>query len=152
MADTTQPVPISLTFPGNLEYIPAVRKFIAEAVAACGFHPKFVYRCEVIVDELCNNAATYGSLSVMASIKLGCTIFSDRVELAITDEGGKKENVIKLKQAIASGEADAPESQNKKQNLGMEIVRLLAEKIDLKIDETHGVTTVKVVKKCEDVR
>jgi serine/threonine-protein kinase RsbW len=152
MADTTFPVPISLAFPGNLEYIPAVRKFVAEAVLSCGFQPKFVYRCEVIVDELCNNAVTYGSVSVSATIKLFCQIFADRVELAISDEGGKKENVVKLKQAIKANETTQNVSEINKQNMGMEIVRLLAEKVDLQIDESRGVTTVRVVKKCEKVQ
>ncbi|MDD5674286.1 MAG: ATP-binding protein [Chitinivibrionales bacterium] len=152
MTDSTTPAAISLAFPGDLEYIPAVRKFIAEAVASFGFNPKFVYRCEVIVDELCNNAVTYGCVSVTAAVKLTCRLFRDRAELAISDEGGKKENIVKLEQALKDSDAADRRQAVDKKNLGMEIVRLLAEKVDLHIDETRGVTTVKVIKKCEETR
>ena len=143
------PYTVNISFPGDLEYIPAVRKFIAELLQVSGFDSKFAYRSEIIVDEICNNAVTYGCRGDNAVIELGNTIFDDRIEFTIQDQGGSKENVRRLKQAVKSTVGDEETAQEG--GLGLEIVRMLSERLDVVIDEKN-LTSVHVVRKREDER
>ena len=63
---------VRVKFPGDLEYIPAVRKFVSEILQVCRFDQKFAFRSEIIIDEICNNAVTYGCTSQNASVTVVC--------------------------------------------------------------------------------
>jgi anti-sigma regulatory factor (Ser/Thr protein kinase) len=148
--DICFPYHIKLCFPGNLEYIPAVRKFISELLQISNFSPKFAYRSEIIVDELCNNAVNFGCRTEDARVELECTFFNDRIEFTIKDQGGLKEHVEKLRLSL-NNPAFATESAAMlpHQGMGLEIVRMLSEKLDVKID-SENLTSVHVVRRRED--
>jgi len=146
----TFPYTIDVSFPGHLEYIPAIRKFIAELLQVSSFDSKFAYRSEIIVDEICNNAVTYGCRSENALIELGNTIFEDRIEFNIKDQGGTRENLRRLKHAIDSTDTSEKETAHQG-GLGLEIVRTLSERLDVVMDEKN-LTSVHVVRKREDER
>ena len=141
------PYEVSIKFPGDLEYIPAVRKFIAELLQVSDFSPKFAYRSEIIVDEICNNSVVYGCQTEDAEIELKNNILNDRIEFTIKDQGGTRDNQVRLQKAAenmseTSGEQD-------KAGLGLEIVRMLSERLDVIIDEDN-LTSVHVVRKREN--
>jgi anti-sigma regulatory factor (Ser/Thr protein kinase) len=142
------PFTVDVSFPGDLEYIPAVRKFIAELLQVSNFDSKFAYRSEIIVDEICNNAVTYGCRTENATIQLRNTIFDNRIEYTIMDQGGSRENLRRLKHAVKSTIEDAEEAVPPG-GLGLEIVRMLSERLDVVIDEKN-LTSVHVVRKRED--
>ena len=144
------PYTVNVSFPGDLEYIPAVRKFIAELLQVSNFDSKFAYRSEIIVDEICNNAVTYGCRSENAEIELRNTIFEDRIEYTIMDQGGSRENLRRLKHAVKST-VEGTEESSTQGGLGLEIVRMLSERLDVVIDEKN-LTSVHVVRKREDER
>ncbi len=147
--DIQFPFTVKVRFPGDLEYIPPVRKFIAELLQVSNFSSKFAYRSEIIVDEICNNAVVYGCRTQDAEIELSSIIFEDRIEFTIRDEGGTKENVRQLRAAVDSPENAENEAVPK--GLGLEIVRMLSARLDVLIDEDN-VTSVHIVRKREDER
>jgi anti-sigma regulatory factor (Ser/Thr protein kinase) len=152
MVDTKSRI-FSLKFPGDLEYIPSVRKFVSEVLLASNFDAKFAYRSEIIVDEICNNAVSYGCIRPEAVIDLVCSIFADRIEFMIRDEGGKKDDIQQLEVAVKSDPRSIPIDQidqsGKKTSLGLEIVRMLSKDVTFEVDQ-NNLTSIKVVKVRED--
>jgi len=144
------PFALDITFPGDLEYIPAIRKFVAEILQVSSFSPRFAYRSEIIVDEICNNAVVYGCHSENAEISLSSRVGSDNIEFIIKDQGGTRENITRLKKAVTTDAAEKDESINQ-EGLGLEIVRMLSERMDVVIDE-NNLTSVHIVRKREDER
>ncbi len=133
--------PIFLEFPVDADFIPAVRKFVAEASLIEGFTPKFSYRTEIIVDELCNNSVKYGPSTPGASIRIQCEFESDTMELTIQDPGGNPKDVQNLRRAIGM-------EQDRQHFLGhgLEIVRMLTSGMEVSQTET-GETVIRVVKR-----
>ncbi|MGA2506747.1 MAG: ATP-binding protein [Chitinispirillaceae bacterium] len=136
------PYRIAASFPGELEYIPLVRKLISDILQVLHFSAKFTFRSEFIVDELCNNAVTYGSGVDRSMVDLVCETYIDRVEFTVKDRGGSSENIKRLRQAIAA------EPLGK--GGGLELVRMLAEKVTCSIDEKN-LTQIHVVRKREGI-
>lgn len=139
------PYTIELSFPGDIEYIPAIRKFISEILLVSHFSPKFAYRSEIIVDEICNNAVSYGCRTDDAKIELLCNIYDDGIDFTIKDQGGDKHHIERLKNAI-----NLESEQKSDKGLGLEIVRMLSESLNVVIDEKN-LTSVRIVRKREDV-
>ena len=142
---------IELKFPGDIDYIPAVRKFVAEMLQAANFSPKFAYRSEIVVDEICYNAITYGCQSVDAEVKVVFSIFDDRVELVIKDPGkGDHRDRTRLQAAVEGKPLDvAHDDTGKKEKLGLEIVKMLSEELVFEIDD-NNLTSVRVVRRRDD--
>jgi len=138
------PYKVELSFPGDIEYIPAIRKFISEILLVSHFSPKFAYRSEIIVDEICNNAVNYGCKTEDARIDLICNIFEDGIDFTVKDPGGDNFHVERLKNAL-SVESDKKSDKG----LGLEIVRMLSESLNVVIDE-QNLTSVRVVRKREN--
>jgi len=142
----------TIEFPGDLEYIPAVRKFVADILHANNFDPKFSYRSEIIIDEICNNAVNFGCKSDEATVTLHCTVKDDQVEYVVKDEGGSQTNITNLKKAIEKKaqryDATPPELTPLEKQLGLEIVRTISDGVEFEIDE-QNVTCVKILKKRE---
>ena len=138
--ESETPLRIEVSFPGELEYIPLVRKLISDMLLVLHFSAKFTFRSEFIVDELCNNAVTYGSGIDQSLVDLVCETYNDRVEFIVKDRGGTSENIKRLRQAIAA------EPMGK--GGGLELVRMLAEKVTCTIDEKN-LTQIHVVRKRE---
>jgi anti-sigma regulatory factor (Ser/Thr protein kinase) len=145
------PLSFKIKFPSNADYIPPIRKFISEVLQVEHFNPKFSFRSEVIVDEICYNAVMYGSHSMEATVDLICSVFPDRVEFQINDEGGTHDHMERLKKVIEKGDDTEPEAEQSKPNkgLGLEIVKMLSAKVNLKIKKDN-VTSIQVVKQRED--
>lgn len=140
---------LKLTFPGNLEYVSPVRKFVSEVLLVNNYSQKFAYRSEVIVDEICSNAISYGCQSVDAVVDFRCAIFPDRIEVEVKDQGGCNKDIDRLRVAVRNNEEQKKEfdalDSHIKGCLGLEIVRMLSNQVDLHIDD-NNVTTVRVVR------
>jgi anti-sigma regulatory factor (Ser/Thr protein kinase) len=140
------PFKVELSFPGDLEYIPSVRKFVSEVLLASNFSPKFAYRSEIIVDEICNNAVNYGCRTTDARIDLECEVFDDKIEFVIKDQGGTQENLERLQSVLKSEMQD----DTPKDGLGLEIVKMLSEGMNVVIDD-NNLTSVHITRKREDM-
>ena len=140
------PYKITVKLPGDLEYIPSIRKFVSEVLQVSGFSSKFAFRSEIIVDEICNNAVSYGSDNELGSeVELICEIFKDRIEFVVKDKGGKSIHTDRLKDAInkkSKSETFDPFG------LGLEIVKMLSESIKFEIGD-NNVTSIHIVRKRE---
>jgi anti-sigma regulatory factor (Ser/Thr protein kinase) len=149
--DSEQPRVFKVKFPSDLDYVGPIRKFVAETLGVSKFSPKFAYRSEVIVDEICHNAITHGSRTADAAVEIECRIFSDRFEFQVNDQGGKKDDIERLKKAMKKADVQASDfpEENDGRGLGLEIVRLLSEEIKMEIGDDN-MTTVRVVRKRED--
>jgi anti-sigma regulatory factor (Ser/Thr protein kinase) len=133
---------ITVSFPGELEYIPLVRKLISDILQIMRYSAKFTFRSEFIVDELCNNAVTYGSSVDRSLVELLCETYGDRVEFTVKDQGGTSENIQRLRQAIAA----KPQGRGG----GLDLVRMLSENVTFSIDD-NNLTQIHVVRKREDL-
>jgi anti-sigma regulatory factor (Ser/Thr protein kinase) len=142
------PCRITVSFPGEVDYIPLVRKLFSDILQVLHFSSKFTFRSEFIIDELCNNAVTFGTSTEPSAVELLCEAYRDRVEFTVKDSGGSKENITRLRQAIDAAPL-FPGANNTPDN-GLELVRMLAEEVTCSIDDSN-VTQVHVVRKREEV-
>jgi len=150
--DLTFPYTIRVRLPSDLEVIPSMRKFISEVLQVSGFSAKFAFRSEIIVDAICNNAITHGSGEDASSeIEVVCEIHADRMEVVVKDRGGSAANIERLREAVRRGGIGAPLNYEAgTAGMGLEIVKLLSETIELNVDE-NNLTSIHVVRKREDV-
>ena len=140
------PYKLAIRFPGNLDYIPSIRKFVSDILQVSNFSSKFAYRSEIIVDEISNNAVNYGCQNENAFIDLECFIFENKIEFVIKDQGGAKNDLDKLKTAINS---EVRKNETEKKALGIGIVRMLSESMDIKIDDKN-LTSIHIVRRREE--
>ncbi len=136
---------IRLRFPGDLDYIPPIRKFVSETLLAKNFDTKFTFRSEIIVDEICNNAVLFGCKALDAQVELEILVGDERIEFVIRDPGESPDDLIKLKAAMSEARSEETHGAGK---LGMEIVKMLSEEVDIKVDDKN-LTTVRVVRRRE---
>jgi anti-sigma regulatory factor (Ser/Thr protein kinase) len=141
------PYRIAVSFPGELDYIPLVRKLFSDILLELRFSPKFTFRSELIIDELCNNAVSYAAAITRSSVDLMCEVHRDRVEFIVKDRGGSSDHVLRLQEAVA---AESPWKDLKDKNLGLELVRMLSENVSYSIDEKN-LTQVHVVRRREEL-
>ncbi|MCL2689381.1 MAG: ATP-binding protein [Chitinispirillia bacterium] len=143
------PYKITVKLPSDVEIIPTIRKFVSETLVACGFSTKFAFRSEIIIDEICNNAISYGSGGdTEKEIELSCEIYADRMEMLVKDHGGSQIHTERLKDAMNKNKLELPiEYENVR--LGLEIVKMLSETIEFKVDE-NNVTSIHAVRRRED--
>lgn len=148
--DIAFPYAIRVKLPSDLEVIPPIRKFISEILLVSGFSAKFAFRSEIIVDAICNNAITHGNGSDADSeIEVACEVYADRFDVVVKDRGGSASNIERLKDAVQSGKQKTPLSDGEMAGMGLEIVKLLSETIELSVDE-NNLTSIHVVRKRED--
>ncbi|MBD3421104.1 MAG: hypothetical protein GF398_13390 [Chitinivibrionales bacterium] len=150
MTDNNRPCTIRLKFPGDIDYIPPIRKFIAETLQTVGFDSKFSYRSEIVIDEVCNNAVLFGCTAPESEIEFNFTILDDKVEFIVKDQGGTELNREKLKVAVERKKQDVEAEIKKQRKLGLEIVRMLSEELHFEIDE-NNLTSVKVVRRRDPI-
>jgi anti-sigma regulatory factor (Ser/Thr protein kinase) len=144
------PYVIGIKLPGDLDVIPAIRKFVSEALQVSGFSAKFAFRTEIIVDAVCNNAITYGSEGDADNeIEVSCKVHEDRVEVVVKDRGGSTENIERLREAVNSSKEGLLFADRESGGMGLEIVKLLSETIELDVDE-NNLTSIRVIRKRED--
>jgi len=143
------PYKITVKLPSDLEVIPSIRKYVSETLVACGFSTKFAFRSEIIIDEICNNAISYGSNGdADKEIELACEIHEDRMEMSVKDRGGSQIHTDRLKEAVSRNRLGLPiEYEDSK--LGLEIVKLLSETIEFNVDE-NNVTSIHAVRRREE--
>ena len=132
----------SISLPAQMFYIPLFREFISNTISISNFDDKFAYQSAIIVDELCNNAIMYGSKSHTARITVNLTIYDNWIKIDVIDDGENSEAVEKLISSVSS----ITKSEEKKKHMGLEIVKLLSNSIDVKVDDATKQTVVSVTK------
>jgi serine/threonine-protein kinase RsbW len=150
--ELTFPYTIKVRLPSDLEVIPSMRKFVSEVLQVSGFSAKFAFRSEIIVDAICNNAITHGSGNDASSeIEVACEMYDDRMEVVVKDRGGSAADIGRLREAVRRNSLGLPLNYEAgASGMGLEIVKLLSETIELNVDE-NNLTSIHVVRKREDV-
>lgn len=149
------PYTIAISLPSDLEVIPAVRKFISEVLVVSGFSQKFAFRTEIIVDAVCNNAINYGCENETNGgneddVNVKCVVHDDRVEIVVKDKGGNEANIEKLREAInRSGAESAENAAAGHIGMGLEIVKLLAETVEMRMCD-NNLTSIHVISRRGD--
>ena len=146
---------LKVSIPGNIEYVAIVRKFVSEVLLSTGYTQKFAYRTEVIVDEICSNAVVYGCRAVSSHVHLECRVDKNRVEIEVKDQGGSRVDIRRLREALEAADRLKEKPLVKKPavrraGLGLEIVKMLSEKLILDIDD-NNVTSIRVMRKREGI-
>jgi anti-sigma regulatory factor (Ser/Thr protein kinase) len=131
------PYRVSVSFPGELDYIPLVRQLVSDALQVLKFSPKFSFRSEFLVDELCNNAVIHGSPSDRQPVEVLCDAYADRVEIFVKGAGGYHENIQRFREAIAEA--------SREKGHDIELIRLLSDTVTCTIDD-NNVSHIHVVR------
>ena len=131
---------IKVAFPSYSDLVPSVRKFISDAVLLEGYHNRFAFQTEVIVDELCQSAMQFNLGAVgETEISFEFEFLAEGVEIRLQGAVARTEQVQKLRKAIE-------ESRKVKHLLGggMEIIQLLSTTMD--VFEGDGNAQIRVFK------
>lgn len=149
MSDVSPKV-VSVSFPAMLEFIPNLREFVADSLRGFGFSDKFSYRSEIIIDELCGNAIRFGSASSKSRVVIRVEVYDDYVSLVVKDEGGSEHNIQNLRQKVVESSEEVDEMKKSGKSLGLEIVKMLAESVEVSTDD-ETITKVRILRKREEV-
>lgn len=141
---------VSVSFPAMLEFIPTLREFVADALRGFNFSDKFSYRSEIIIDELCGNAIRFGSSSSKSRVVVRVEIYDDYVSLVVKDEGGSDHNIQNLRKKVVESSAKVDKMKKSGKSLGLEIVKMLAESVEVSTED-ETVTRVRILRKHEEV-
>lgn len=134
---------ITVDFPGDIEYIPDIRRFFSNLISLKAFSRRFSFRVEIIIDELCNNAIKFGKLRVGEFVTVCCRVTDDEVVLDVTNPGSDEKDIRTLKRAFAAG-ADDEVPAEAGVGRGIPIIKILSD--SQHVLENNG-TTVRVYKK-----
>jgi len=137
---------IQIRFPADFKFVPGVRTCVSKIAYNFGFDDREVYQIETIVDEICNNAIEHGAEGEEDSIFVECVFENDAIELTVKDSGHKDFNI---EEVFARAEEMLKNEKFLKDILqrgrGLLIVKRLADKIEVKVDESGHV--VRIIKR-----
>lgn len=85
---SNKPVKITITLPSDAYFLSGIRDFtLSLGKNLGGFDDQWAFRCQAVVDELCNNAIEYGSMPGQ-EIKITFITFKDNyLEFWVDDTG-----------------------------------------------------------------
>lgn len=136
----------TISFPSNLDYVPAVRDMVCNIVRMRGFSEKESYRIQTIVDEVCNNAIEHGSKDSEKPITLICTIDDEKIDLTVEDKGESKQSAEGLKKAVAKVQfTEQGKVSVEKRGRGLPIVAMLSDMLEIDTRSSPG-TKVHIIK------
>lgn len=139
---------LNMDVSSNLAFVSGIRSCISRVAYNFGFDDRQAYHIEMIVDEICSNAIEYGSRDKNSRIKLECKFYKDRMELVVSDYGGKKfdvEAVLKKGNSLISTKFDKNNLPKPSRGRGLILVKKLADRFEIKVSKVG--TKVTVVKK-----
>ena len=125
-----EPQEVFLDFPGDIDFIPEVRKFISNVIHVNKFSKRFSFRTEIIIDELCSNAVKFGHLEAGENIRLSCRVTQQAVVLNVINKRAQEKHLKRLSEAI-SKKTEAQPFHEMESGRGIKIVKILADKVEL---------------------
>jgi anti-sigma regulatory factor (Ser/Thr protein kinase) len=141
MENSSAPQSVTIDFPGDLEYIPDVRRLLSNLISIKGFSRRFTFRIEIIIDELCSNAVKFGRLKIGEFVTVKADVEDSHVVLHVSHPSVDTESVAKLNRAISdSGSEVDGEKPFNAEGRGIQIVKILCDK--LLVDISKGTTVV----------
>jgi len=138
---------VAVDFPGDIDYIPDVRRFLSNLISLRSFSRRYSFRMEIIIDELCSNAVKFGRLKVGEFIRLSCRIQDECVTLDVTNPGSDEKDVKNLKKAMLTSDSNDGTLDDDIAGRGIQIIKILSTSVMVL---EHEGTTVRVIKKKND--
>ncbi|ADU28633.1 anti-sigma B factor RsbW [Evansella cellulosilytica] len=132
---------IQMKIPAKPEYVGVVRLTVSGIANRIGCSYDDIEDIKIAVAEACTNVVehAYKDTASDPTILFSCSIFEDRLELAITDRGGEVD-VSKFQNGKGPVNADQPVGDLKEGGLGLFLIETLMDKVE--ISSTSGVTIV----------
>jgi anti-anti-sigma factor len=135
---------LSLSFPSQLRFVPAVRQLISRVARQKNFTNRDSFRIEAIVDEVCNNAVEHGDKESKRNVDLDLNIDREKVEIRVVN-ATNPEKVELLRKASELLAGSGKPSLETERGRGLALVKMLAN--DLRIDFSNGGTCVHVTRR-----
>jgi anti-sigma regulatory factor (Ser/Thr protein kinase) len=135
---------VTLNFPGDIEYVPDIRRFLATIISLRSFSRRFAFRMEIIIDELSTNAIKFGKLRVGEFVTIICRIRDNEVVLDVCSPGSEACDIQKLKKTIATDRSQPEIPFDFSEGRGVPILKILCNSIQVLEQEGY---TVRVIKK-----
>jgi len=133
---------VSLTFPSQLSFVPAVRQLIRRIAEQKEYTSKDAFRIETIVDEICNNAVEHGSKTDGKEVQVSVAIDRHKIEIAISNTSDPEK--VEILKNISKYLSSPKISFHDKRGRGLALVKMLSN--DFKIDNSDIGTCVHVTK------
>lgn len=135
---------IRINFSPSFQFMQPVRNFVKSIADIKGFSRNDAYRIQTVVDELCSNAVEHGTWGDGDNfVRLALLVSREKVEVYVHNMTGKKE-IDKLKRVYEKDKTDILRQMDSLRGRGIAIVKMLSNKLNVKISENR--TIVRVVK------
>jgi serine/threonine-protein kinase RsbW len=142
------PEHLHLKFPPFLEFIPSVRSLVSGISKQKGYGNRDLFRIEMIVDEICNNAIEHGLREQNKFIDLKIKIDAVKVEIDVASVSDPKK-ISSLKALFQSSGVHSPERKSdEKRGRGLALIKMLSN--ELSVDSNESGTIVHVTKLREE--
>lgn len=83
-----KPIRITITLPTNAYFLSGIRDFtLSLAKNLTGFSDQWAYRCQAVIDELCNNAIEHGSRPGEEIKIIFISVKEEYIEFVVEDNG-----------------------------------------------------------------
>jgi len=85
----TKPIMEQQVFPGTLDALEPIRKYVAAAAQAAGLDKSAIYKLCLSVDEIATNIVTHGyrEAGLEGDVKIGTTVEDDSLVVILEDHG-----------------------------------------------------------------
>ena len=135
---------IQLQIPSAAFYIEPVRAFVGNLAQSLGFSRKRVADIQLVLDEICSNAVHHGSANTTVGVKLYISIDAHTLEILVRDTGPRQAEERSWLTHERLSEIEMDRSPSSERGHGIFIVKSLADKHEMQLNETGG-TDVRVV-------
>ncbi|MBI5755216.1 ATP-binding protein [Candidatus Peregrinibacteria bacterium] len=86
-----KPIHITITLPTNAYFLSGIRDFTLSLTKnLTGFNDQWAYRCQAVIDELCNNAIEHGSLPGEEITIMFISVKGEYIEFIVEDKGSNE--------------------------------------------------------------
>ncbi|GAK10710.1 anti-sigma B factor RsbW [Geomicrobium sp. JCM 19039] len=126
---------IEMKVPAKPEYVSIVRLTVSGIANRMGYAYDTIEDMKVAIAEACTNVVDHAYDEGHGDINLAFTMFEDRFEMMVSDEGGKNPT---LKKANGPVNASTPVQDLQEGGLGLFLIETLMDEVD--IQQGNGVT------------
>lgn len=127
---------IEITIPSKHKYLKVVRLTVSGIANRMGFSYDEIEDIKIALTEACTNSVNHAYPNKAGKIKVNFFVFSDRLEVVVTDEG-EKFNVQVAFEKNKRVDAETPVENLSEGGLGLLLIDTLMDKVE--ITEDSGV-------------
>ncbi|WP_025026351.1 anti-sigma B factor RsbW [Caldalkalibacillus mannanilyticus] len=121
---------VELKIPARAEYVGVVRLLISGVANRQGFSYDDIEDMKIAVAEACTNAITHAYKGHEGQIIVGCTVYSDRIEIMVVDHG-ESFNLEQIEGKKRPIDHHAPIEDLTEGGLGLFLIDTLMDKVEI---------------------